>query len=229
MSHLVAIPLLMKTKSNIIADVLRELLPATARIVDIGFAQTPNTDLRGEVHGIDLVAAPVPENYTAVHVCDLNTDRLPFEDESVDAVTMGCTLAHVAHPLRVLSDINRVLKNEGVLVISSPNPNYYWENVLNIFYHSFKSRVSKAKHLEHFFEFSRYNMRTIGERSGFMVIDELGVSFRLVKTSLRFNVLRLPGLAYEIVYVLRKTGSPESFATFESGDAISRVPTNLFG
>jgi SAM-dependent methyltransferase len=140
---------------------------------------------------------------------------------------MGCTLAHVANPLRVLAEINRVLKPDGILSVSSPNPNYYWENVLNIFYHHFKDRVTKAKHDEHFFEFSRYTMRTSAARSGFQVIREIGCSFVLVKLGWNFNPEKYPGLSYEIIYVMKKVGQPKNYATFEDKQGIHEIPTIL--
>lgn len=195
-------------------------------IVDIGHAQNPNRQLTGsEVYGVDIVDVPLPFNYTRGFKIDLNTDKLPFTDASVDTVTMGCTLAHVAAPLRVLGEIHRILKENGKLILSTPNPNYYWENVLNIFYYYFKNRVVAAKHEEHFYDFTRYNIRTIADRMGFVLEKEVGCTFALVKTPIKFNP-RFPGLAYEIIYVLRKTGDIKEYATFEQ-KGIHRIPTCL--
>lgn len=220
-----------RSKGSLIAEAIARYKPN--KTVDIGYAQAPNPELCRTAHsmyvyGVDIVKIPVPDGYTAVYRVDLNTDRLPFDDARVDAVTMGCTLAHVANPLRVLGEINRILPVGGVLVLSSPNPNYYWETALNVFYHTFKSRVSKAKHVEHFFEFSRYNMRTIADRAGFEVVREMGTTFQFVKTPWRFTPVEYPGIAYEIVYVLEKRREPESFATFESDKGIEKIPTTLF-
>lgn len=217
------------SKNKLIADAVRSHTQESGLVVDIGFAQHPNPHLPGMIEGVDIVAVPVPEGYEKVHVCDLNTELLPFKSKEVNSVTMGCTLAHVANPLKTLGEINRVLKPGGVLVLSSPNPNYYWETILNIFYGYFKDRVSKAKHEEHFFEFSRYNIRTVAQRAGFEVVQELGCTFQLVKTPLRFSPTKYPGIAYEIVYVLKKIGEPRSYATFEGSKGIERVPTNLYG
>src|SRR3989344_1970346 len=215
----------MRSKLELIADEVLKTTPAT--VVDIGYAQTPNEFLKNvTVYGIDLVEASAP--YAKTFVCDLNTDPLPFGDGEIDTVAMGCTLAHVANPLKVLGEVNRILPVGGTLVVSSPNPNYYWENVLNIFYHHFKNRVSRAKHVEHFFAFSRYNMRTIAERAGFEVVNEIGNLFCIVKTSICFNPIRIPGIAYEIIYTLKKIASPTSYATFEGSKGIEQIPTHLY-
>lgn len=219
----------MKSRDEMIVDEVAAV--PHDRILDIGYAQWPIPGLMKvgkEVYGVDLVQWPSP--YTKTYICDLNTDPLPFKDGEMDVVTMGCTLAHVARPLKLLADINRVLTPGGTLILTSPNPHYYWENVLNIFYTYFKKRVSKSKHIEHFFEFTRYTMRTSLERTGFTLVKELGSTFHVVKTNLRFDVSKMPALAFEIIYVARKTGEPDGYTIIEDakGDAI-KLKTDLFG
>lgn len=217
----------MRNKQHLIADTLYTSATDAKVILDVGYAQHPNLYLKGQIHGIDIMELPVPSGYTSVQKCDLNVDVIPFSDGTFDAVTMGCTLAHVANPVRLMIELNRVLKKDGILVLSSPNPHYYWEVVINVFFRFFSKRVSKAKFEEHFTSFSRYNMRTIAHRTGFSVQKEVGCSFQLVKTKLRFNPTNYPGMAYEIIYVLRKTGAGEGYTTYEGPEGIVRVPTTF--
>lgn len=102
----------MKSKLRLIAESALEHTPN--RILDIGYAQDPNPYLKergATVFGVDIVAKPA--SYDKTFICDLNTDTLPFTDASLQAVTMGCTLAHVASPLKTMADINRVLAEGG--------------------------------------------------------------------------------------------------------------------
>ena len=214
----------MQTKQELIAPF------ASGKILDIGWAQEPNYHLKGEVYGVDIVGGEKPSNYKEVRVADLNVAPLPYADGYFDTVTMGCVLAHVASPLKVLVEINRVLKPGGTLVLTSPNPQYYWEVAMNTFYHFFKNRVSQSKKEEHFCSFSRFDMRTIQGRAGFAVQKELGYMFALVKTPFRFNPIKHPGMAYEIVYISRRVGKPELYTITEAsnkGGGITRVPTSL--
>lgn len=200
------------------------------RILDIAYAHGPNLELvktGAELYGLDPLARPAP--YKEMHRCDINKDPIPFPDGGFDMVTMGCVLAHVANPLKVLAEIHRVLAAGGILILSSPNPHYYWENILNVFYHYFEKRVSKSKRGEHFFEFTRYTMRTSLERTGFTLLKELGSTFQLVKTKMRFDVSKWPGLAFEIVYVAEKKGTPEPFTIIEDAEGdIIKLTTDLF-
>lgn len=50
--------------------------------------------------------------------------RLPFADESFDAVTSFETLEHLHERGRFLAELKRVLKSDGRLILSTPNANY---------------------------------------------------------------------------------------------------------
>jgi len=49
---------------------------------------------------------------------------LPFVDESFEAITSFETLEHLENRTQFLSELRRVLKPEGVCIISTPNANY---------------------------------------------------------------------------------------------------------
>ncbi|MCK6552210.1 class I SAM-dependent methyltransferase [Myxococcota bacterium] len=54
---------------------------------------------------------------------------LPFPDRSFDRVFALEILEHVPEPLRLLQEAARVLKDDGRLILSVPNPYYYMELV----------------------------------------------------------------------------------------------------
>lgn len=51
--------------------------------------------------------------------------NLPFEDNSFDVVVSFETLEHLAEQEQMLAEFNRVLKNDGTLIISTPDKKYY--------------------------------------------------------------------------------------------------------
>ena len=53
--------------------------------------------------------------------CAANAEALPFADGTFDLVVWGEMIEHVAYPERVLSEIRRVLRPGGHLVLSTPN------------------------------------------------------------------------------------------------------------
>jgi SAM-dependent methyltransferase len=218
-----------KSREELIAREAAQHHPAS--IFDIAYAHGNNKALVGidtELFGLDPLGRETL-GYKEVQKIDINAETIPYPDGHFDMVTMGCVLAHTSNPLAVLAKIHRVLKPGGILILSSPNPNYYWESILNIFYYRFKNRVSKSKHIEHFFEFTRYAMRTTLARAGFTLEKEIGSTFELVKTGWRFDASKHPGLAFEIIYVAKKSGEPENFTVIEEDNGtIVNLKTNLF-
>ncbi|HVS84893.1 MAG TPA: class I SAM-dependent methyltransferase [Gaiellaceae bacterium] len=72
------------------------------------------------VHGVDAdprAVASAAEHEQAL-VVDLDEGRLPYDDETFDAVLAKDVLEHVRDPLAVAREINRVLKPGGPLVVS---------------------------------------------------------------------------------------------------------------
>ena len=55
-----------------------------------------------------------------------SADNLPFEDESFTTVSMLDVLEHVPNPEKSLSEIDRVLKPGGYLIISVPHKGSFW-------------------------------------------------------------------------------------------------------
>jgi SAM-dependent methyltransferase len=56
------------------------------------------------------------------HLLNVEEDRLPFEDERFDVVLFCEVIEHLLmDPLHVLHEVNRVLKPDGVIVLTTPN------------------------------------------------------------------------------------------------------------
>lgn len=54
------------------------------------------------------------------YVIDLNTNKLPFQDNSVDEVITSHTLEHLQNPMELVREIYRVLKPGAKLTITVP-------------------------------------------------------------------------------------------------------------
>jgi ubiquinone/menaquinone biosynthesis C-methylase UbiE len=82
------------------------------------------------VTGVDLDPEAIAEAKSRIgeHAKELvagDLRKLPFEDDSFDVVISFETIEHVEEPEKALAELRRVLRPDGVLVISSPNPDAY--------------------------------------------------------------------------------------------------------
>ena len=76
-----------------------------------------------EPYGIDVSRANVAaaSQYVDARVCDLNSDRFPFNDNTFDLIFAGEIIEHLIDTDGFLSEISRCLKPGGHVVITTPN------------------------------------------------------------------------------------------------------------
>ncbi|NND93806.1 MAG: methyltransferase domain-containing protein [Flavobacteriales bacterium] len=95
---------------------------------------------------------------------DLSTEKLPFEDNSVELVFSYHTLEHIPNYIFALTEIHRVLKHGGVLLLGVPYVTSTKHNLVNPY------------HLHHFNE---YSFDFFGALKG-SAIEENEVAFKKV-------------------------------------------------
>jgi SAM-dependent methyltransferase len=198
----------------------------SGKVLDIGYAEFPNHTTKN-LYGIDIVPRPdVPlPNYVETKQVDLNVEHIPYPDGFFDTVIAGDVIEHVANPMFMLCEANRVLKPGGMLIVSTPNPYYYWEFMQNLLV---RYKFMKAKQDGHFMAFTRINMRTILQRTGFTLKTELGNFFSVIVVKWTFHLVKLPFLTFQITYIAEKTGEPQQYIVSKpAGQPLQRIPTKL--
>lgn len=198
----------------------------SGKVLDIGYAEFPNHTSKN-LYGIDIAprpSIPLPQ-YLETKQVDLNTQPIPYEDGFFDTVIAGDVIEHVANPMFMLCEANRVLKPGGTLIVSTPNPYYYWELMQNLLV---RYAFMKARQEGHFTTFTRINMRNILERTGFALSKELGNFFSLIIVKWTFHWVRLPFLTYQITYIAKKIGLPQHYVLSKpAGEPLQKIATNL--
>lgn len=101
--------------------------PAGQKILDVGCANgalLAPFARKHELHGVDisssLLNAATRAGFQTVLV-DLETNPLPYPDKTFDVLFCGENIEHYVNTDWVLSELNRVLKPNGRLVITFPN------------------------------------------------------------------------------------------------------------
>jgi 2-polyprenyl-3-methyl-5-hydroxy-6-metoxy-1,4-benzoquinol methylase len=99
-----------------------------------------------------------------------------FHDKSFDRIFALEILEHVPNPVAMLQEIRRLLKDDGQLLVSVPNPYYYME-----FINELRSFPENDGHL---FAFRDANVRAVLSLCGFDVDDVVG-TYLLIPRRLR--------------------------------------------
>lgn len=103
----------------------------TAQVLDVGcgtgvfMAPILSWGCAG-LYGVDgpttVASRAIARGYRDVRVVgDLNTDRLPFDDQRFDFVVCKDVFEHLLAPEFALDEIRRVLRDRGVLLLHVPN------------------------------------------------------------------------------------------------------------
>jgi SAM-dependent methyltransferase len=111
-----------------------EHLPIQAPIYEFGALQVSGAedeDLRSLFPGCEYIGADMREGPGVDQVLDLH--HIDLADEVAESVLCLDTLEHVEHPRKAISEIYRLLRSDGILVLSSVfefpihgYPNDYW-------------------------------------------------------------------------------------------------------
>jgi len=140
------------------------------RILDIGCGSYPyflmTVDFK-EKYGVDPVLdmSKIKNGKVILKKLDVTEQKLPFADNNFDVITMLAVFEHIdENKLKfILSEIKRVLKKEGILIITTPAP--WSDRVLH-----FMARVgliSKEEMEEHKHNYDSKAIRNILVESGF--------------------------------------------------------------
>jgi len=218
-----------------VTDIIRGQLPRDkpASILDIGcgdgtFLQQLDKTLARpyEYHGVefseDMVEKAQGLPYD-IRRCNLE-DRIPYSDASFDLVYAGEVIEHIYNPDHLLEECRRVLKPGGLLIVSTPNLQAWYNRVIfffgvqPIFYEvSTKSTMIGAGVLRrvkrqtapvgHVRVFNHRGLTDLLENEGFDVLASSGAIFQSLPRPVQvidraFNVR--PKLASVMVVTARK-------------------------
>jgi SAM-dependent methyltransferase len=178
----------------------RQIPDSDATILDLGCGDAVNPFLPGRVIGVDLNVRPGSSNYARMVEWDLDNHPLPFASGEADVVILGDVIEHLRRPFELIEEAHRILRDDGLLLLSTPNPHYIHEVLkswLNI------PIADEKGHLVHF-PFA--NLKQFLEQLGFRV--ERHTYFKFWIPKLKYFVLRTgvpSAFGYQYLLRARKT------------------------
>jgi ubiquinone/menaquinone biosynthesis C-methylase UbiE len=201
---------------NLILDLITKRIASGRkyRILDVGCGDgsfIARFNEYCETFGVDISQVAVKmakEVGIDAYAVDVSSQKLPFQDGYFDIIYMGDVIEHLTNPDYAVREANRVLEQNGFLVLSTPNL-ACWLNRLLLLYgrQPLFSEISTAK------TFGR------GSRSyHFLPVGHLRLfTYKGLKeflTYYRFKVIKVEGANYEDL--------PKMLANIDK--AMSRIP-----
>ena len=104
-----------------------------------------------------------------------NTSKLPFPDQVFDKVILSEVIEHIRDDREVLEELNRILKCDGYLILSTP----YVKVMEEYKGQKLKNSMVEGGHVRN--GYSREGLTELLERSGFSVVESVCV----IKNSIR--------------------------------------------
>lgn len=120
-----------------------------------------------DIYGIDVDESLI--KYASSHLSRAKLSiqsgqKLPFADNTFDVITSLQVIEHLEKPGALLLDANRVLRPEGLLIISTPNPAGIPARMLKHKWHGYRHDHISLK--------TPRQWREIIENSGFRVMED---------------------------------------------------------
>ena len=103
-------------------------VPMNSKILDVGCGDAKMLEHIQMVKtltyavGIDFREGLI--NHDAINILRGDAENLPFKDQSFDCMTTTAVIEHLPDPVNALTEFKRVLRREGILILTTPNPLY---------------------------------------------------------------------------------------------------------
>ena len=113
-----------------------------------------------------------------------NIEKIPFNDNTFDVVTASEVIEHIEHPMQALKEVHRILKPQGVFVMSTPNGNVLFKAMWGLWQVIFGS-MWKDTHLS---EFDRKTWIKLINKSKLFKLEQIN---SILNMNLTFKMRRL--------------------------------------
>ncbi|MCB2171309.1 class I SAM-dependent methyltransferase [archaeon] len=128
-------------------------------------------------------------------------EKLQFSDNTFDCILMSEVIEHLVDPIQVLKELRRVLKINGVMVITTPNSSF----ITRRFRYLIGKSSTETQNFSHLRFFSADFLKRVVTSAGFSIVHFLGYLFNPFNMNTGFVLRNLINLFSEnFIVVLKK-------------------------
>ena len=128
-------------------------------------------------------------------------ETLQFSDNTFDCILMSEVIEHLVDPIQVLKELRRVLKINGVMVITTPNSSF----ITRRFRYLIGKSSTETQNFSHLRFFSADFLKRVVTSAGFNVVHFMGYLFNPFNMKTGFVLRNLINLFSEnFILVLKK-------------------------
>ena len=189
-------------------EIIRHLKPDMT-ILDLGAGAgiIPEMNFRGKakmIYGLDPDERVLSNPFLDSAVCS-TAEKMSFADEMFDMIICQNVMEHIENPERLVAQVKRVLKKEGLFFVKTPNRNHYVSlgaRITPLKFHQWYNHLRARKEEDTFKTFYHFNSRSSQRK--FIVqagMETVSINFYEKRPEyLRLNALTyLAGIIYERV------------------------------
>lgn len=176
---------------------------AKGRILDVGFNDNPNPYLKDPV-GFDISDSNREKatNYKEIVIGNCENISEYFPERYFDTIIAGEIIEHLENPTQFLRQCKIILKDDGVMLISTPNPYNISTIIANIFF------IKKGVASGHINLIPYRNMVELLKHCGFKCIKVInavgGTKFLPYPYNRSIFFPMVKGLCWQLLYVIEK-------------------------
>jgi SAM-dependent methyltransferase len=124
-------------------------LAAGARVLDIGCLGWKLKKHRPDLAhaGCDMTTVSTVPDGVDYRICDVDKERLPWDDDSFDLVVASHVLEHLRTPIEAFGEVVRVCKPGGAIYVETPSERSLVPTPFNRSMHGFFSHWDDPTHL----------------------------------------------------------------------------------
>ncbi len=178
-------------------EIVKKMLPKGETYLDIGCWTGDSTIFYGVFEKFKKVIAVEISQEAAkearkkgidVFICDLNSQNLPFSDNTFDCITCIDVIEHLIEPYHILQEIKRVLRPEGTFIIGTANVASFSNRIRILFGRRPRTSLDPGWDGGHLLYFTTKELKILLEEYGFKIVEKCATGNLQLLRKLFFNL-----------------------------------------